>query len=264
MRLLRIACVLALGLVLVGVARGDGDPASDVLWSQNVYFPYPLPSASARAVLKRSVSAVYARNYRIKVAVIATASDLGSVPELFKKPDAYAKFLGTEVGLFYIGPLLVAMPTGFGVYDGGRPTTAEDAVLAKATAPGSNPDGLVRSTAAVLDKLNAAGALKSKDIKKPQAQAYDGTGNAGKRVSLRFYVYDDSGKAREQIVISTASGRKVATVRVPLGYVNPQKTESVRWTIPTKPPARRLRFCVVAIDAAGNRSPRSCAQLTVT
>jgi hypothetical protein len=263
MRLLRIVAVPALALALVGVARGDGDPASDVLWSQNVYFPYPPPSVNARVALKRSVSAVYARNYRIKIAVIATASDLGSVPELFNKPGEYAHFLGTEIGLFYVGPLLVVMPTGFGVYDGGRSTAAENAILTRLTVLGSNPDGLVRSAAAAVDKMNAAGALKSKDIKKPQPQAYATAGAAGKAVSLKFYVYDDSGKSREQIIISTASGRTVATLREPLGLVNPQKTESVRWKIPAKPPARRLRFCVVAIDVAGNRSPRSCAQLIV-
>jgi hypothetical protein len=264
MRLSRLAAVPALALALVGVARGDGDPASDVLWSQNVYFPYPPPSVKAQNALKRSVATVYARNDRIKIAVIATPSDLGSVPELFNKPGEYAHFLGTEIGLFYIGPVLVAMPTGFGIYDGGRSTTAESAVLANATAPGPNPDALVRSAVAVVDKMNAAGALKSKDIKKPQTMAYATAGAAGKAVGLKFYVYDDSGKAREQIVISTDSGRMVATLREPLALVNPQKTESARWTIPAKPPARRLRFCVVAIDPAGNRSRRSCAQLTVT
>jgi hypothetical protein len=262
--LLRIASVLALALVLVGVARSDGDPASDVLWSQNVYFPYPPPSVNARNALNRSVATVYAGNDRIKIAVIATPSDLGSVPELFNKPAEYARFLGTEIGLFYIGPLLVAMPTGFGIYDGGRSTAAENAVIAKLTAPVSNPDALVRGAAAAVDKMNAAGALNSKDIMKPRAQAYPGSGPAGKAVTLKFYVYDDSGKAREQIVVFTTSGRKVASLRRPFAFVNPQKTESVHWAIPAKTPARRLRFCVVAIDAAGNRSSRSCAQLTVT
>ena len=232
--------------------------------ARSAFSTRPPPSAKARNALIHSVATVYARNYRIKIAVIATPSDLGSVPELFNKPGDSAHFLGTELGLFYIGPLLVAMPTGFGIYDGGRSTAAENAVMAKLAAPGSNPDALVRNTAAAVDKMNAAGALESKDIKKPQAQAYAGSGPPGKAVALKFYVYDDSGKAREQIVISTTSGRKLASFRRPLAFVSSQKTESVRWTIPAKVPARRLRFCIVAIDAAGNRSARSCAPLTVT
>ena len=49
-------------------ALGDGDPASDVLLEQNVYFPYRSPSAAARLELQRATDAVYAGGDRVRVA----------------------------------------------------------------------------------------------------------------------------------------------------------------------------------------------------
>ena len=72
---------------------------------------------------------VYARGDRVKVALIHTAEDLGAIPSLFGQPGEYAHFLGVELGLWYVGPLLVVMPAGFGVYDGGRSTAAAEQVL---------------------------------------------------------------------------------------------------------------------------------------
>jgi hypothetical protein len=49
----------------------------------------------------------------------ASRSDLGSVTELWRQPQSYARFLDQELSLslVYHGPLLVAMPGGFGYYD---------------------------------------------------------------------------------------------------------------------------------------------------
>jgi hypothetical protein len=121
----RRAAVLAVVLLALSssAAFADGDPASDTLIFENVYFPYPAPGQQPSAALSAATRSVYARGYRIKVAVIASATDLGSIPSLFDKPADYAKFLGQELGLYYIGPLLIVMPAGFGIYDGGRPST---------------------------------------------------------------------------------------------------------------------------------------------
>src|SRR5262245_7931291 len=68
--------VLALALVLAAasatVAHADGDPASDVLPLNSVYFPLTAPSADAQSTLKNAVDGVYASGQRVKVAVIAT------------------------------------------------------------------------------------------------------------------------------------------------------------------------------------------------
>jgi hypothetical protein len=261
--LIRIALIAGAALVLAAGARGDGDPASDVLYLKTVYFPYPPPSANATNALRRAVAAVYAHRYRVKVAVIASESDLGSVPELFNKPDAYARFLGSEIRSFYIGPLLIVMRAGFGIYDGGRSTAAEERVLQTVAVDTAGTDALVVSAAAAVDKLRTAGALKSKDIKKPELQAYAVSGHPGKPAALKFFVYDDSGSVRERIVITTASGRKVATLQRPLAPVNPVEMKTVRWTVPARPPSRRLLYCVTAIDPSGNRSRTACADLTV-
>ena len=65
-----------------------------MLYLKNVFLPYPAPSAGAARSIHEAVASAYAKRYRVKVAVIATASDLGSVPSLFGKPTQYAKFLG--------------------------------------------------------------------------------------------------------------------------------------------------------------------------
>src|SRR5438093_1094227 len=92
---------------VAGAARADGDPASDVLYIQDTFLPYPPPPKATVAALKRNVAAAYAKGYRVKVAVIATAYDLGAVPALFNKPKAYAKFLGQEISSIFVGPLLI-------------------------------------------------------------------------------------------------------------------------------------------------------------
>ena len=57
--------------------------------------------------------------YRIRVAVIASPTDLGSVTALWRQPQNYARFLGQELPLVYRGPLLVVMPDGYGLYHAG-------------------------------------------------------------------------------------------------------------------------------------------------
>jgi hypothetical protein len=136
------ACVAGLVLIAAGalapLAAGNGDPASHVLYTQNVYLPYEAPPVSAAKALKRAVDSVYTRHFRLKVAVIAGEVDLGTVPSLWGKPNQYANFLGVELASFYVGPLLVVMPAGFGIYDGGRSVAPEERVLASATVKGAD------------------------------------------------------------------------------------------------------------------------------
>jgi hypothetical protein len=51
----------------------------------------------------------------IKVAVIGDKTDLGAVPQLWAKPQVYARFLGSELRFIYKGTLVVVMPQGFGI-----------------------------------------------------------------------------------------------------------------------------------------------------
>ena len=142
-----LAAAILAGVLLAltcSAARADGDPASDTLIFQNVFLPYPTPPKEITKPLAAAVSDVYAKSYRVKVAVIASPQDLGAVPSLFDKPVEYAQFLGTELGLYYIGPLLIVMPAGYGIYDGGRTVVAEETVLAKLPLPGRPATRLCR------------------------------------------------------------------------------------------------------------------------
>jgi hypothetical protein len=256
--------VLALLLLLVAApaAVADGDPASDVLLVKNVFLPYPSPSPAAGGTLGDAVRTAYAHGFRIKVAVIATESDLGSVPSLFDKPGEYAKFLGEELRLYYIGPLLIVMPAGYGVYDGGRSTAAERKVLAATHPAGSSADELTTSAATVVRRLVAVGALKSKDIKAPYVAALAASVTAGQKVRLNYAVFDDSGKTRERLAVRDRSGRVLAKWATALRATLPAKTYSVSWTVPPNV-TKGLRFCVAAYDPSGNHTAPSCAPVSL-
>lgn len=118
------ACVALAGASLPTPSRADGDPASDILVSQSLFLPQDarVPPAQ-QAQLGALLQAARTRQYRIRVALIASRQDLGSVTELWHQPQDYARFLGQELSLVYGGPLLVVMPGGFGLYrpGGGAP-----------------------------------------------------------------------------------------------------------------------------------------------
>jgi len=258
---IRFLAIAAVALVLAAGAAADGDPASDTLYQQNVYVPYPAPPPADVTALKHAVTHAYSRGYRVKVAVIATRIDLGAVPELFGKPDQYASFLGSELRGFYIGPLLIVMPAGFGIYDGGRPTAAEGRVLATMSVRGSTASALTETAAAAVTKLTADGALRSKDILAPVVYAVSSAGRRGSTVSIRLQMVDDSGRSRVTVRISAGS-RQVAVIKTPLRPTDAFKLAIVKWTAP-QTALRKLRFCAVASDGAGNKSRSSCAPLTL-
>jgi hypothetical protein len=255
-----LACVTA--AIAAAAALADGDPASDILPTDSVYFPLATPSQDAQSSLSSAVSAVYANGNRVKVAVIATVQDLGAVPSLMNKPDDYAKFLGQELMGFYIGPLLIVMPKGWGVYDGGRSVTAENGVLNELSVNGSSVDNLVRSAATAVQRLEAAGALKSPDIKAPYVFPQTTTLHPGKRAVLIFRLLDDSNRAGAAITIAVG-GKKLATLRSALGPTNYPNAHSVTWPVPKRIATKGIRMCTTAADAAGNKSSPICLPLKV-
>ena len=261
---LRAAATAVVALALVSGAAADGDTASDVLLQQNAFFPIPAPSADAQKALNREVAAAYANGFRVKVAVVASQSDLGAIPSLFNKPADYARFLGTELEFLYVGPLLIVMPAGFGIYDGGRSTAAEDAVLVRQKVSGSSGDELTQSAASTVDALLRAGALKSKDILPPYTQVLQGTAARGRTARLQYRIYDDSGKASAVLQVVAASGHAVATFRVQLRPTSFQTSSSVHWTVPRTVRPGQLRLCLRATDPSGNKSRRACQALLVT
>jgi hypothetical protein len=110
--------VLSLSSIAAAIpARADGDPASDVLATQNLFLPQdaavpPAQQAQLGALLQETVRS----GVPIRVALVGSPSDLGSITQLWRQPAAYASFLGQELSLIYHGTLVVIMPNGFGLY----------------------------------------------------------------------------------------------------------------------------------------------------
>ena len=131
LRPLLVWAIAFLGLAFVpAAARGDGDPASDVLVSQGVFVPWDAGvSPRSEARLEAVVGAASASGYPIRVAVIASAKDLGSVTALWREPQTYAAYLGEELSLVFRGRVLVVMPDGIGLYPRGASGGAEDRVV---------------------------------------------------------------------------------------------------------------------------------------
>ena len=257
-RALALAAVAAAAALVVPVSRADGDPASDTLLEQSVFFPYHEPSHSATVVLQQIIGGVYAHGRRIKVALIYDQTDLGAIPSLFGHPTDYAQFLGTELGLWYVGPVLVVMPAGFGIYDGGRSTAADETVVRSIHVDASSSDGLTRSAATAVQQLAASSALDSPDIRAPLVTSHPASARRGRPATLRFDVFDDSGRS-SAVVRVYENGAPVATLASRMEFQVGTRHAHVTWQVPQRLRGRGLRFCVVASDPSGNRSPQACA-----
>lgn len=156
---LAVVTVILFGGRVAPDARGDADPASDLLVGTAVYYPYTPPVArSLQATLSRELSQLRRQGLNLKIALIATKVDLGAIPELFGKPQTYADFLDRELAFNGPQPLLVVMPDGFGVAHAG-PAAALDGLRVD---PRHGANGLARSAAlAVLRIAHATGKTVS-------------------------------------------------------------------------------------------------------
>jgi hypothetical protein len=155
----RLARLLAL-LVLLGatlapaVARADGDPASDVLLGQNVFYPYtPAVSPAIQKTLDSETTAASRAKFPVKVALIASPVDLGVIPDLFGKPQKYADFLDQEISFQTKQPLLVVMAAGYGVEGIHGPAQAAVTSLPKPVGPTTN--ALAQAAITAVAKLAA-------------------------------------------------------------------------------------------------------------
>lgn len=156
-----MSCLAALalaGALRVGVARADGDPASDVLVSQPLFLP---GDGGLTVRQQRELAALLAAarrsGYPLRVAIIASQTDLGSITELWRQPASYARFLGQELSLVYHGTLLVVMPNGFGLYGPGAAATAQRSALPAGEAGSPGPQLGNGAISAVRQLAQAAG-----------------------------------------------------------------------------------------------------------
>jgi hypothetical protein len=161
----RIALLLAAAaLMLPGLAAADGDPASDTLLGENVFYPYspPVPRA-IQLKLNRQTAAAKRAGFPIKVALIAGPTDLGAIPSLFGKPQAYAKFLDQEISFRGAQPLLVVMPAGYGVQGVTGPARRAVSALRKPT--GKTSTDLARAAQTAVARLLSASGHSVKSTK---------------------------------------------------------------------------------------------------
>ena len=154
-----LSAVAILVLAAPAPGRADGDPASDYLLSQKVFIPFDAKiTQSYQRGLVATVDRATRSGFPIRVAIIWSDYDLGSVTVLWRRPRQYARFLGVELGFVYKGRLLVVMPNGFGFNRPGRRPVAENALLSKIRiAP--TPDGLVQAATTAVERLAAAGGV---------------------------------------------------------------------------------------------------------
>jgi LPXTG-motif cell wall-anchored protein len=163
-RVARIAlAVLVCGLLAPAGAVADGDPASDTLLGQNVFYPYAPPTAtSVQRTLNAETAATKRAGFPIKVALIAAPTDLGVIPSLFGKPQQYAKFLDQEISFLGKQHLLVVMSDGYGTQGFARP--AKLAAAGLKTPAGKTSTDLAQAAVVAVARLAAASGHPIKGV----------------------------------------------------------------------------------------------------
>jgi hypothetical protein len=183
----RMATVLAVVLLLAGAsapaALADGDPASDTLLGENVFYPYqpPVPG-SIQMRLNAETAAAKQAGFPIKVALIGSPTDLGVIPDLFNKPQQYADFLDQEISFQGKQQLLVVMPDGYGTQ--GLPAAATAAAAHLSPPAIKSPTGLAQAAIHTVAKLSAAAGHPLSGESGAAGSASGGGSNAGLAIGL--------------------------------------------------------------------------------
>jgi hypothetical protein len=154
-----LAAALLLALLFLalssGVAMADGDPASDVLLGENVFYPYSPPVTLAlQKTLNAETGAAAKDGFALKVALIGSPVDLGVIPDLFGKPQKYADFLDQEISFQGKQRLLVVMSTGYGVQ--GLKAGAQSTVASLPKPAGTQSNDLARAAIVAVAALAKA------------------------------------------------------------------------------------------------------------
>lgn len=150
---LLVAVVAACAALLAPAgALADGDPASDMLLVQSVFYPYQPPvSGTLQRALNAETAAAAKAGLPIKVALISSPADLGAIPQLYGKPQAYADFLDKEISFNGPVPLLVVMGAGYGVQ--GFHTDVAGAASGLRPPTGKGGNALAQSALSAVAKL---------------------------------------------------------------------------------------------------------------
>src|SRR3954447_13517459 len=162
---MRLVAVLASASCLAALAavpaRADGDPASDYLLQQKLFVPFDgsVPTKATDSLAKLLADSAK-KGYEVRVALISSPADLGSVTSLWRQPQRYAEFLGQELYFVYNGRLLVVMPNGYGVSEGGKPVAKLRAVLDGVAPPAGGGAVLAAAGDQAVRRLAASGGVE--------------------------------------------------------------------------------------------------------
>jgi len=183
-RVLRLALALLLALLLAASrpagAVANGDPASDVLITDDIFLPYEQPSADQVAKLRRVIEAARAAGRPVRVAVIHSARDLGAVSNLYGHPQEYANLLAGELqnpvesgAEGHQEQLLVVMPAGYATKN--VPAAADRHLRGVELPADADPDELVGAAGwGVQELARIAGKPIREEFEQPEAEAGGG------------------------------------------------------------------------------------------
>ncbi|HZV73100.1 MAG TPA: hypothetical protein VFF79_05225 [Conexibacter sp.] len=160
---LALCLVAALSAASASRALADADPPSDVLLLQNVYYPYhPKVSPQLQAQLDDITARARRAGFPIKVALVASRSDLGAVGQLFGHVASYASLLQREIAYLRPQPTLAVMPNGYGT----DATGPQGPTIVNRLPPPRTVDGMARGAITAVEQLAAANGhpLKTNDL----------------------------------------------------------------------------------------------------
>jgi hypothetical protein len=182
--------VLAIGALALSRppgARADGDPASDVLLGTDVFYPFEPVTHALTVTLSKEVAEARRLKAPLKLALIPTAVDLGTITALFGQPQNYADFLAQEISFVGKAPLLIVMPNGYGT--NGMPAAAVAAVKALPKPAGKSANDLAQAAITAIPKLLAAEGhrLPSADTA-PAGSSTGGSGSHGSSSSTGLVI----------------------------------------------------------------------------
>lgn len=184
MRMRSVIAVLLSAVIVAGamapLAQADGDPGSDVLVYQDLFVGSTAGvSIPQQARFGELLKAADRSGFPIRVAIVGSRADLGSVTSLWRQPQAYARFLGIELSLAYKQRLLVVMPNGIGFNWPGHPSGPAYRALAGIRV-GAGGAGLLAAAQAGVRKLADADGVKlaSTTSASPSAPATSSPGTA--------------------------------------------------------------------------------------
>jgi hypothetical protein len=150
-------CAVAAVLLVPAAAQANGDPASDYLLVEKVFFPFNAKVDDYAATrLKKLLDAADKAKFPIRVAVIGKPTDLGTAFSLFRKPQRYAEFLALELSFLYQGRLLVVMPSGLGYTVNADPDPRITRVLTSIPPPGPEATKEVETATVAVHRIAAA------------------------------------------------------------------------------------------------------------